>query len=65
MTNSVAKAVQALSANSTSLLVPSNTEGCIVAMSKGAGIKIIAGDFTKALYYMITGPKYKKVEDLK
>ncbi len=64
-TDSVAKAVQALSANSTNLLFPSNTEGCVVAMSKGAGIKIVAGDFTKALYYLITGPKYKKVEDLK
>lgn len=64
-TDSVAKAVQALSANSTDLLFPSNTQGCVVAMSKGAAIKIVAGDFTKALYYMITGPKYKKVEDLK
>jgi ABC-type nitrate/sulfonate/bicarbonate transport system substrate-binding protein len=65
LTNAVSKAVQALSADSTNLLFPANTQGCIVAMSKGAGIKIIAGDFTKALYYMITGPKYKKVEDLK
>jgi ABC-type nitrate/sulfonate/bicarbonate transport system substrate-binding protein len=65
LTNSVAKAVQALSADSTNLLFPANTEGCVVAMSKGAGIKIIAGDFTKALYYLITGPKYKKIEDLK
>ncbi len=65
LTYSVAKAVQALSADSTNLLFPANTEGCVVAMSKGAGIKIIAGDFTKALYYLITGPKYKKVEDLK
>ena len=65
LTNSVAKAVQALSADSTNLLFPANTQGCVVAMSKGAEIKIIAGDFTKALYYMITGPKYKKVEDLK
>ncbi len=65
LTYSVAKAAQALSADSTNLLFPANTEGCVVAMSKGAGIKIIAGDFTKALYYLITGPKYKKVEDLK
>jgi ABC-type nitrate/sulfonate/bicarbonate transport system substrate-binding protein len=64
-TDSIAKAVQALSANSTDLLFPGNTQGIIVAMSKGAGIKIIAGDFTKALYYLITGPKYKKIEDLK
>ncbi len=64
-TDSVAKAVQALSANSTNLLFPANTQGVVVAMSKGAAIKIIAGDFTKALYYLITGPKYKKIEDLK
>ena len=64
-TDSVAKAVQALSADSTDLLFPSNTEGVVVAMSKGAAIKIVAGDFTKALYDLITGPKYKKLEDLK
>ena len=64
-TDSIAKAVQALSANSTDLLFPGNTQGIVVAMSKGAAIKVIAGDFTKALYYLITGPKYKKVEDLK
>ena len=64
-TDSIAKAVQALSANSTDLLFPANTQGVVVAMSKGAAIKVIAGDFTKALYYLITGPKYKKVEDLK
>jgi len=64
-TDSVAKSVQALSANSTDLVFPSNTEGVVVAMSKGAAIKIIAGDFTKALYDLITGPKYKKLEDLK
>jgi ABC-type nitrate/sulfonate/bicarbonate transport system substrate-binding protein len=64
-TDSVAKAVQALSANSTDLLFPSNTEGVVVAMSKGAAIKIIAGDYTKALYDLITGAKYKKLEDLK
>jgi ABC-type nitrate/sulfonate/bicarbonate transport system substrate-binding protein len=64
-TNSVAKAVQALSANSTNLLFPGNTQGTVVAISKGAAIKILAGDFTKALYYLITDAKYKKVEDLK
>ena len=64
-TDSVAKAVQALSADSTDLLFPSNTEGVVVAMSKGAAIKIVAGNFTKALYDLITGPKYKKLEDLK
>ena len=64
-TDSIAKAVQALSANSTDLLFPANTQGVVVAISKGAAIKIIAGDFTKALYYLITGPKYKKLEDLK
>jgi len=64
-TDSIAKAVQALSANSTDLLFPANTQGVVVAISKGAAIKIIAGDFTKALYYLITGPKYKKIEDLK
>lgn len=64
-TDSVAKAVQALSANSTNLLFPANTQGTVVAISKGAGVKIVAGDFTKALYYLITGTKYKKVEDLK
>ena len=64
-TDSIAKAVQALSANSTDLLFPANTQGVVVAMSKGAGVKIVAGDFTKALYYLITGPKYKKIEDLK
>jgi NitT/TauT family transport system substrate-binding protein len=64
-TDSIAKAVQALAANSTDLMFPANTQGLIVAMSKGAAVKIIAGDFTKALYYLITGPKYKKIEDLK
>jgi ABC-type nitrate/sulfonate/bicarbonate transport system substrate-binding protein len=64
-TDSVAKAVQALSGNSTDLVFPSNTQGTVVAISKGAAIKIIGGDFTKALYYLITGSKYKKVEDLK
>lgn len=64
-TDSIAKAVQALSANSTDLLFPANTQGVVVAMSKGAGVKIVAGDFTKALYYLITGSKYKKIEDLK
>ena len=64
-TDSIAKAVQALSANSTDLLFPGNTQGVVVAMSKGAAIKVIAGDFTKALYDLITGAKYKKVEDLK
>ena len=64
-TDSIAKAVQALSANSTDLLFPANTQGTIVAMSKGAAIKIVAGDFTKALYDLIAGAKYKKVEELK
>lgn len=64
-TDSIAKAIQALSANSTDLLFPANTQGTVVAMSKGAGVKIVAGDFTKALYYLITGPKYNKIEDLK
>ena len=64
-TDSIAKAVQALSANSTDMLFPANTQGVVVAMSKGAAIKVVAGDFTKALYDLITGPKYKKVEDLK
>jgi ABC-type nitrate/sulfonate/bicarbonate transport system substrate-binding protein len=64
-TDSIAKAVQALSANSTDLLFPANTQGVVVAMSKGASVKVVAGDFTKALYYLITGPKYKKIEDLK
>jgi ABC-type nitrate/sulfonate/bicarbonate transport system substrate-binding protein len=64
-TDSIAKAVQALSANSTDLLFPANTQGLVVAISKGAAVKIVAGDFTKALYYLITGAKYKKVEDLK
>ncbi len=64
-TDSIAKAVQALSANSTDLLFPANTQGVAVAMSKGAAIKIIGGDFTKALYDLIAGAKYKRVEDLK
>ena len=37
-TDSIAKAVQALSANSTDLLFPANTQGVVVAMSKGAGV---------------------------
>jgi NitT/TauT family transport system substrate-binding protein len=64
-TDSIAKAVQALSANSTDILYPTNTQGALVAMSKKAGIKIIAGNYTKALYDLIAGAKYKKVEDLK
>ncbi len=64
-TDSIAKAVQALSANSTDLMFPANTEGVITAMAQGAPIKIVAGNFTKALYDLITGAKYKKVEDLK
>src|SRR5439155_382287 len=39
--------------------------GLITAITKGAPMKIVAGNFTKALYDLITGPKYKKVEDLK
>lgn len=64
-TDSIAKAVQALSANSTDLMFPTNTEGVIAAMAQGGPMKIIAGNFTKALYDLIAGPKYKKVEDLK
>ncbi len=64
-TDSIAKAVQALSANSTDLMFPANTEGLITAITKRAPMKIVAGNFTKALYDLITGPKYKKVEDLK
>lgn len=62
---SVSKAIQALSANSTDLLFPTNTQGAITAMVKGAGIKIIAGNFTVGIYDLIAGAKYKKVEDLK
>ena len=64
-TDSIAKAVQALSANSTDLMFPANTEGLITAMDKKAPVKIVAGNFAKALYDLITGAKYKKVEDLK
>jgi NitT/TauT family transport system substrate-binding protein len=64
-TQSIAKAIQALSANSTDLLFPTNTQGSITAMIKKAPLKIVAGNFTKALYDLIAGPKYKKVEDLK
>ena len=64
-TDSIAKAIQALSANSTDILYPTNTQGSITAMVKNAPMKIVAGNFTKALYDLITGPKYKKVEDLK
>ncbi len=39
-TDSIAKAVQALSANSTDLMFPANTEGVITAMAQGAPIKI-------------------------
>jgi len=64
-TDSIAKAMQALSANSTDIMFPTNTQGVIVAMVKNAPVKIIAGNYTKALYDLITGAKYKKVEDLK
>lgn len=64
-TDSIAKAIQALSANSTDILYPTNTQGAITAMVKKAPIKIVAGNYTKAIYDLITGPKYKKVEDLK
>jgi len=64
-TDSIAKAIQALSANSTDILYPTNTQGGITAMVKKAPIKIVAGNYTKAIYDLITGPKYKKVEDLK
>ena len=64
-TNSIAKALQALSANSTDILYPTNTQSAITAMIKQAPIKIVAGNYTKAIYDLITGPKYKKVEDLR
>jgi len=64
-TNSVAKAVQGLSTNSTDIVYPCNTQGTITAIVKGAPVKIIAGIQTKAIYDLIAGPKYKKVEDLK
>lgn len=64
-TNSVAKAVQALSTNSTDIVNPANTQGTITAAIKGAPVKIIAGLYEKAIYDLIAGPKYKKVEDLK
>jgi NitT/TauT family transport system substrate-binding protein len=64
-TDSIAKAVQALSANSTNILYPTNTQSAITAMVKKAPIKIVAGNYTKAIYDLITGPKYKKVDDLK
>src|SRR5437870_11192621 len=64
-TDSIAKAVQALSANSTDLMFPANTEGVSAAMAQRAPIKIVAGNFTTALYDLITGPKYKRGEDLK
>jgi ABC-type nitrate/sulfonate/bicarbonate transport system substrate-binding protein len=64
-TNSVAKAVQAVSSGSSDLFFPANTQGTITAVVKGAPIKIIAGNYTKAIYDLITGAKYKKIEDLK
>lgn len=64
-TQSVAKAVQALATNSTDIVYPCNTQGTITAIVKGAPVKIIAGVQTKAIYDLITGAKYKKVEDLK
>ena len=64
-TDSIAKAVQALSANSTDLMFPANTEGLITAIAQGAPMKIVGGNFTKALYDLIAGAKHKKVEDLK
>ena len=64
-TRSVAKAIQALAANSTNLLYPSNSQGTITAMAKGAKLKIVSGNVTKAMYELIADPKYKKVEDLK
>src|SRR3984893_9025303 len=45
-TDSIAKAVQALSANSTDLMLPANTEGVIAAMAQGGPMKIVAGNFT-------------------
>ncbi|MDH3444474.1 MAG: ABC transporter substrate-binding protein [Deltaproteobacteria bacterium] len=64
-TRSVAKAVQALAANSTNMVYPSNAQATIAAMAKGAPLKIIAGNVTKAMYELIADPKYKKIEDLK
>lgn len=64
-TESVAKAVQALTTNSTDILFPSNTQGTIVAMTQGAPLKFIAGIYAKAVYDLIAGANYKKVEDLK
>lgn len=62
---SVSKAVQALSANSTDVLLPGNASGLIRAQVKKAPVTIIAGGFDKALYDLIAGPKYKKIEDLR
>ncbi len=62
---SVSKAMQALSSNSTDLLFPASTSGIIRAQVKKAPITIIGGGFSKALYDLIAGAKYKKVEDLK
>ncbi len=64
-TESVAKSVQALTTNSTDILFPSNTQATIVAMLKGAPVKLIAGLYAKAIYDLIAGAQYKTVEDLK
>src|SRR2546430_5342221 len=61
-TDSIAKAVQALSANSTDLMFPANTEGLITAITKRALMKIVAGDFIKALFDLTIGPEDKKGE---
>ncbi|MEE9551200.1 MAG: ABC transporter substrate-binding protein [Candidatus Binatia bacterium] len=62
---SVSKAMQALSANSTNILFPGSTSGMIRARVKKAPVTIIGGGFSKALYDLIAGAKYKKVEDLR
>ncbi|MFQ5852274.1 MAG: ABC transporter substrate-binding protein [Candidatus Binatia bacterium] len=62
---SVTKSVQALSANSTNLAFPLSADGIIRAQVKKAPVTIIGGGFSKALYDLIAGPKYKKVEDLR
>lgn len=64
-TNSVSKAIQALSANSTDLVIPAATQGVVIGMVKKAPIEIIGANLTKALYDLITRPQYKRVEDLK
>lgn len=62
---SVSKAIQALSANSTDLLYPGSADAGIRAQLKKAPVTIIGGGFSKALYDLVAGEKYKKVEDLR